>query len=107
MLSNYLETYYIPLCLYVAAAAAAAAATTAAAATAAAATIKNGKETSFLYKKLYLGHLNMNITYCCLYWCKGFTAAAAAAAAASISYGHTGNDQKQVFLWYNSHKIKI
>jgi len=61
MLSNYLETYYIPLCLYVAAAAAAAAAT------AAAATIKNGKETSFLYKKLYLGHLNMNITYCCLY----------------------------------------
>ena len=67
MLSNYLETYYIPLCLYVAAAAAAAAATTAAAATAAAATIKNGKETSFLYKKLYLGHLNMNITYCCLY----------------------------------------
>ena len=103
MLSNYLETYYIPLCLYVAAAAAAAAATTAAAA----ATIKNGKETSFLYKKLYLGHLNMNITYCCLYWCKGFTAADAAAAAASISYGHTGNDQKQVFLWYNSHKIKI
>ena len=67
MLSNYLETYYIPLCLYVAAAAAAAAATTAAAATAAAATIKNGKETSFLYKKLYLGHLNMNITYWCTY----------------------------------------
>ena len=42
-----------------------------------------------------------------LSWCKCFASAAAAAAAASNSYGHSGNDQEQFFLWYNSHENTI
>ena len=59
----------------------------------------NYNNNTVLHKNLYLGHLNM------ISWCT--YAFYVDVNVLLLLLQHTRNDQKKLFLWYNSHKIMV